>query len=260
METNTENSNEMNPDPNPTQRANPIANAYTDRLAQLNSSIIEMRGKLKTDIRNMRGFALLAGIPMVLAVLSHMDILPNSLWIQVPCWLIFIFFAMAVVGTNPEESKSQIERMEAIKRIYLGFPDESAQKPDYFDSLVKINVENLGAYYLLVKTHTSQSFRVSLGVCIAGFVLIAVGLAIGFQKEGDYIGYISTGVGILIEFISGALFYLYNKTVRQLKEYHDSLIEVQNILLSFKLIEGTTDATAKAAMITKMIEYLVQKK
>jgi len=115
-------------------------------------------------------------------------------------------------------------------------------------------------YQLLVKTHTSQSFRVSLMVCIAGFVLIAVGLAIGFKAEGNYIGYIATGAGVLIEFISGALFYLYNKTVRQLKEYHDSLIDVQNILLSFKLIESTTDAKSKSDMITKMIEYLVQKK
>jgi len=154
----------------------------------------------------------------------------------------------------------KLKKIEAIKRIYLGFPEPSENKPEYFDSLVKINVENLAAYYSLVKTHTSQSFKVSLVISVIGFMLIAAGLVIGFKYDDKTIGYISTGSGIITEFISGVLFYLYNKTVRQLKEYHDSLINVQNILLSFKLIESTTDEKAKAEMVTKMLEYLVQKK
>jgi hypothetical protein len=44
----------------------------------------------------------------------------------------FYLFPIWVAGTNPEESKSQKERMEAIKSINLGFPDEAAQEPDYF--------------------------------------------------------------------------------------------------------------------------------
>lgn len=150
--------------------------------------------------------------------------------------------------------------MEAIKRIYLGFPETVDQRPEYFDSLVKINIENLAAYYSLVKVHTSQSFKISLISSTIGFGLIVAGLIVGYRQDDKTIGYMASGSGILIEFISGILFYLYNKTVRQLKDYHDSLIGVQNILLSFKLIESTSDEKVKAEMVGKMLEYLVQKK
>jgi len=56
------------------------------------------------------------------------------------------------------------------------------------------------------------------------------------------------------------MFYLYSQTVRQLKGYHDSLLDVQNILLSFKLIEGTSDEKERSAMTQKMIEFLATRK
>ena len=44
-----------------------------------------------------------------------------------------------------------------------------------------------------------------------------------------------------------------------MKEYHDSLLSVQNILLSFKLVEDTKDENEKAKMVGQMISYLVSK-
>jgi Cyanobacterial TRADD-N associated 2-Transmembrane domain len=49
-----------------------------------------------------------------------------------------------------------------------------------------------------------------------------------------YGSYISTGAGVVTEFIAAVFFYLYNRTVRQMKEYHDSLLSVQNILCPSK--------------------------
>ena len=42
-----------------------------------------------------------------------------------------------------------------------------------------------------------------------------------------------------------------------MKEYHDSLLAVQNILLSFKLIEESDSVLEKPKMISLMLEYLV---
>lgn len=230
------------------------------RIQTLKDELVNLRPEYEIQKKNVRNFAGLAIIAMIPAILSHANIFVNSLWLQIPLWLVFAFFALATVGTNPQAVYTRIKDLEANLRILEGLPDSSQKNNEYFNSLVNINIENLQAYYVLVKTHSSQSFRVSLMVCIIGFVLIATGLAIGLESEGDYIGYISTAAGVLVEFIAGALFYLYNKTVRQLKEYHDSLIEVQNVLLSFKLIDDTTDPNSKTEMVTKMIEYLVQKK
>lgn len=236
------------------------SNYLTDKVAELETSLINARAKFKAEIKTIRGYYLIIGIGVIFLILHYSEILLLPTWLLITDWSISILLLMAVFGTDTEITKSEVEKIEAIKRIYLGFPESTENKPEYFNSLVKINIENLEAYYSLVKTHTSQSFKVSLLISIIGFVLIAAGLIIGFKFDDKTIGFISTGSGIIIEFISGVLFYLYNKTVRQLKEYHDSLINVQNILLSFKLIESTTDEKAKAEMITKMLEYLVQKK
>ena len=70
---------------------------------------------------------------------------------------------------------------------------------------------------------------------------------------------ISAASGIITEFISSIFFYLYNRTVRQLKEYHDSLIAVQNVLLAFKLIHGITDPDKQADATQQMITVLLAK-
>ncbi len=240
--------------------AQPTSNFLTDKIAELESSLINARSKFKAEIRTLRGYFVVIGICAIFFILHLSNILLMPTWLFIADLVVIFIFVFAAYGTDIEKFKSEVEKTEAIKRIYLGFPEPSEDKPEYFDSLVKINVENLAAYYSLVKTHTSQSFKVSLMISVIGFMLIVAGLIIGFKYDEKTIGFISTGSGLITEFISGVLFYLYNKTVRQLKEYHDSLIDVQNILLSFKLIESTTDEKSKAEMVTKMLEYLVQKK
>jgi hypothetical protein len=236
------------------------SNFLLDRVSNLESNIINAKSKLRVDLKNAKAYAVLALVAIIFIILHYAKAISLAPWVLITLWLVAIFLILAFIGTDTEKAKAEVERIEAIKRIYLGFPDSYDDRPEYFDSLVKINIENLAAYYSLVKTHTSQSFKVSLAVSVVGFILIAIGLTIGFESDKKMIGYISSASGVLVEFISGVLFYLYNKTVRQLKEYHDSLIGVQNVLLSFKLIESTSDDKAKADMITKMIEFLVQKK
>lgn len=140
--------------------------------------------------------------------------------------------------------------------------DNSAQASNsYFDKLVEINVVNLEKYYLLVRSHTEKSFMVSIAAGVIGFVLIAIGLVFGFANatNSQLASYIATGSGIIREFIAGVFFYLYNRTVRQMKGYHDSLITVQNILLSFKIVGDTKDENEKAKMVERMLAYLVGK-
>lgn len=49
--------------------------------------------------------------------------------------------------------------------------------------------------------------------------------------------------------MTSLLFYLYNKTIIQLKEYHSSLLDVQNVLLSFKLIQDIDDPNIRIELI-----------
>lgn len=129
----------------------------------------------------------------------------------------------------------------------------------YFESLVNINIRNLEEYYELVKTSNKSSFYVSLGMSLLGTILIASGLVTSYlNKEIQNISYIATASGVLIEIISALLFYLYNRTIIQLKGYHDSLLDVQNILLSFKLIEDIKNEEYRSEIMKQMIEFLIK--
>ncbi|HEX5284062.1 MAG TPA: hypothetical protein VFW30_08075 [Bryocella sp.] len=169
---------------------------------------------------------------------------------------------VSVAGQGPVSRNSQqLAALQARKRVASRFVEQDGRKGDdsYFDSLVKINVENLAEYYELVKSHTDKSFSVSVGAGIIGFLLIVTGLTLSFIQVGPgHVPGITEGAGIITEFISAVFFYLYNKTVASMKGYHDSLLAVQNILLSFKLV-GDTEAApeAKARMVEQMLEYLI---
>ena len=132
----------------------------------------------------------------------------------------------------------------------------------YFDRLVDINLTNLSAYYGLVKIHASNGFLLATSAGAVGFALLIFGLLLGYFGDPTTtrdISYLAAASGVLTEFISGVFFYLYSKTVTQLKEYHDSLLAVQNILLSFKLVGDTENPEQKAAMVSQMVQYLVGK-
>ncbi|OCH11867.1 hypothetical protein A6E03_18980 [Aliivibrio sp. 1S128] len=81
---------------------------------------------------------------------------------------------------------------------------------------------------------------------------------IGFTdlNNADSVAYISAGSGVIVEFISGVFFWLYSKTTQQLKGYHDSLVIIQNVLLSFKVVEDTDDKDTKLEMAKIMIASL----
>jgi hypothetical protein len=168
-----------------------------------------------------------------------------------------------LIRSRIQELEADQSILRARKRVQEQLPgtpeDTSTTEDTYFDNLVKINVENLAAYYELVKIQTDKSFRASLGIAYFGGSLIVVGLALGFFRTDatDKVTYIATGAGVLTEFIAGVFFWLYSKTVRQLRDYHDSLISVQNVLLSFKLVSDTKDPKDKAEMVSKMCSYLM---
>lgn len=236
-----------------------------------NSSWIhEGLSNIRTNITNQGALLLEArknrkiwiGIVLIIGIflfLNYSDLLVIPTWIVVVIWIIAIFFLLAIIGSDVERLNHELDGLEDSRKIYesfLGINDETK----YFHKLVQININNLREYYSLIKIHTAQSFRTSLFVGILGFTLIIAGVAIGFfRNDLKDISYLTGSVGVLTEFISGVFFYLYNKTVRELKGYHDSLLEVQNVLMSFKLVEDLQSQETKAEMIKAMIGYLVNK-
>jgi hypothetical protein len=241
---------------------------------ELRKTDLENRIRSRRDIHNVFLIASLILVVGVVLTIVYVAIRASALTIEdenlllglvvvfavifpIP-FVIFLFINSRVVGLTNELAST-----ETSLRIAKNFGSTDAGAgTTYFDSLVKINVENLGEYYSLVKLHTSNSFRAAIAAGVLGFVFILLGLGLGLVREGNTqtVAIISTAAGIITNFISAIFFYLYNRTVQQLKSYHDSLLNVQNIMLSFKIIGDLQSADTKAAMMSKMITYLIGQK
>lgn len=172
--------------------------------------------------------------------------------------------ALALLGsyTTLRDAKDTQRTAESLAQLSASlFVNKPGAAHNYFDSLVAINVENLREYYLLIKKHTSHSYRVSLAAGVFGFLLICGALVASYAKgQFTTIAYVGTGAGLVVEFIAGVFFYLYNTTVRQLKGYHDSLLDVQNVLLALKLSESVSKEDARGPMLQSMITFLMTRK
>lgn len=138
-------------------------------------------------------------------------------------------------------------------------PTATATTKGFFKELVEFNIQYLQAYYVLIKEHTQKSFLISIISGIFGFGLIMWGICLGFYDKNNFtnnLAYLSTASGIIIEVMAGVFFYLYNKTIRELKEYHNNLLDVQNILLSFNIVQDLEGET-KAEMLSQLIASLL---
>jgi hypothetical protein len=113
----------------------------------------------------------------------------------------------------------------------------------------------------LIKIHTDHIHKVVIGVSLFGFLLMSVGLIIGFIDFANsrIISYIASGSGILTEFIASIFFALYNRTVRQMKEYHNSLLDEKNMLLLFKLVADVQDEKERAKIVDQIANNLTNK-
>jgi len=231
-----------------------------DVIIAISDQIINLRTAFKKAKNTQRNYVIIIALLIFPLVLNYQDLIHVNLALQIILWIFAILLLIATLGTDVVTSQSEIERLEIRKTLLQPIFDVTEQTT-YFDSLVSINIQNLGDYYSLVKTHTEKSFALASRTSTVGFILIVVGLAVSYVEPTQFqgISYLVSGAGIIIEIISSLFFYLYNKTVRQLKEYHDSLLDVQNILLSFKLIETTKTETDKTTMMTTMIEFLIGK-
>jgi hypothetical protein len=177
-------------------------------------------------------------------------------------WL--MFSAIFVVRSQRSRSiQAEIDVLGDKKRIALGLGlqgIDTADSRSYFDRLVTINVQNLADYYLLVKVHTNSSFTAAMAAGIVGFALILGAVMIGLANlpNASVIAPIAAASGVITEFIAAVFFYLYNRTVIQLKEYHDSLLRVQNVLLAFKIVSDTNESSERLRMTGTMLEYLMR--
>lgn len=150
-------------------------------------------------------------------------------------------------------------RENSIRRKMIDFEVTTIQddaKEDIFENSIKISYKYLDQYYLQTREHAQRGFFVTLCVSIFGAILIGIGIIAMFL---DHVApsYITCASGIITEFIAAIFFYLYNKTVSSMSNYHNKLVLSQNVSIALKVAESLPEdekATAKNTIINELLK------
>src|SRR5271166_1844805 len=138
--------------------------------------------------------------------------------------------------------------------IKFGLKELSADKDQFFTRLVTINFTYLDLYYRQTKQQANKSFWVSVVAAVAGFGMVIAGIYLLYANKVES-GYVTTASGAISQFIAAVFFYLYNRTILSMSQYHQKLVITQNVSLALKTAENLSDpekATAKVAIIREL--------
>ena len=111
---------------------------------------------------------------------------------------------------------------------------------DFFNNLVKINFKYIDKYYLQTQIQADKAFTMCAIAALIGFVVIIAGVVQMYVGQTNP-AYVTTAAGVISEFIAAVFFYLYNKTILKMAEYHRKLVLTQNIGLALRITQDLPD-------------------
>ncbi|HKM52848.1 MAG TPA: hypothetical protein VJY33_05505 [Isosphaeraceae bacterium] len=178
-------------------------------------------------------------------LLFHPEVREKSPWLA---WLVVLVMLAPVYGmlAAPMYCGYVWLRRSAYRFMLKGVAAESIEKrteilqddleKDFFNNLVKINFKYIDKYYLQTQIQADKAFTMCVVAAFIGFAVVIAGVV------QMYIGklqpaYVTTVAGVLSQFIAAVFFYLYNKTMLKMAEYHRKLVLTQNIGLALRITQ-----------------------
>ncbi|MFS8049349.1 TRADD-N-associated membrane domain-containing protein [Rhizobium sp. BR 314] len=138
---------------------------------------------------------------------------------------------------------------------------ESAAKSD--DDIIqgiKANLRQLIEYYIMNKSQARRSYTASLTAIVAGFGTIIGGTWWAFSSgRSDGTAYIVPLAGVLLQFIGGGYFYLYNRSLIQLNFFFSRLAQMQDTLLAIHLAESLPEGKERAKAVDRLIFIVAER-
>ncbi|WP_160009362.1 hypothetical protein [Rhizobium sp. 18055] len=173
-------------------------------------------------------------------------------------------FLDALIGRNSGTfSGKAIGTASARGTLSLEPPKNDEKPKDADDDIIKgikINLAQLVEYYLMNQSQAKSSFRASLTAVIVGFVTIICGGWWAYtSQKSDITVYVVPFAGLILQFIGGGYFYLYNRSLIQLNFFFSRLAQMQDTLLAIHLAESLTETKDKTKAIDRLITIIAER-
>lgn len=179
---------------------------------------------------------------LLIDVFSHNTIFNIILSIIIP---LIIYIIAWVFDYNKESKNIKQETDEIVKQIQ--------EQPDYdvFKLLYK-NVRESTEYYVISKRQANKSFTLAIISCFLGVIIYICGFLIVAILDKD-ITIFTTISGTVVELIAGLSFWVYNKSIKQLSEYHKRLNSTEKYLTSIQIADKMSESSKE-----EMYKWLIQ--
>lgn len=113
------------------------------------------------------------------------------------------------------------------------------------------NLKEIGEFYVLTKEQAKKSFHLSVGMCIAGFVLFAGASILSLVWKENLFALLTALGGVVVEVIAGTSLLVHRKSLEQLNYYYSSLHNNERFL---SLINISSKTKCKDELFTKIVE------
>ena len=155
---------------------------------------------------------------------------------------------------NVEIEQLRVERTEITKKI-----EDEEGEPDIFYT-IQLSLNQLNEYYTINKAQATTSFRFSIAAIVVGLCFILAGITLNYTGTKTIeITYLAGISGILLEFIGGAYFFMYKKSLEQVNFFFGQLIKVQDTMLAINLADAIKEDGKKIDMQEKIIVSLLER-
>lgn len=161
--------------------------------------------------------------------------------------LVSVLFAYHEIIT--EEEKEKAVRKSEVR--------EAVKGGDALEIAI-LNMQKLDEYYALNRKQASKSFIASLSAVCVGFIAILFAARFADDAKQAIAG---TLAGVLLNFIGGGFFVMYNKSLQQLNLFYGKLVQLQDTMLAIQQcdkLEETNAAEARQSIILELVHRPVQ--
>lgn len=175
------------------------------------------------------------------------EIFSNDYLIDIICAIIagIIAFTITIFLASKESKNIKKETEDTLKDI------QNQSDYDVFKLLYK-NVRESTEYYIISKRQANKSFTLAIISCILGVLIYICGFVIVSAFDKDIIIF-TTIAGSVVELITGLSFWVYNKCIKQLSEYHKRLSSTEKYLTSIQMADKMSDSKKE-----EMYKWLIQ--
>lgn len=219
------------------EQENENASSDISKKEYLNAKSKLKANEIRKNSKSIKGLVVFAGALIGLLLF----IFTQNLWTKSFSLFISIFVSLLIIIFLYSYFTYLIELISnKWQRIILEYETSHLQeemKEDIFQNSIEMSYRYLDQYYLQIREHAQKGFFVTIFVSIVGAILVAIGIILMFLDKTNP-SYVTAAAGVITEFISAVFFYLYNKTITSMSNYHNKLILSQNISIALKITDS----------------------